>query len=161
GLCMRGSRRALGRNRGAATNVRAGGRLFDSAGARRRGRMRRVIDDGRGRRWCYRGLQRSFRAWGRAFSFELRASSFGVFHVGHNLYESFVSAREDRGEGAEFCSGLEAAPLQIVQFAIARGEFNVSEAELAPDGSSRVGHYRVEKSSDDADGLRGRVEDFV
>ena len=83
----------------------------------------------------------------------------GFFHVGHDLGESFVGAGEDGGERAEFGAGLEAAPLQVVEFAISCGDFDVAEAELAPDSGGGVGEDGVEESGDDADGFGGSVED--
>ncbi len=40
----------------------------------------------------------------------LLGSRGGVFHVDHDLGESFVRSGEDGGEGAEFCAGFQAAP---------------------------------------------------
>ena len=50
------------------------------------------------------------------------------FHVGHDLGESFVSAGEDGGEGAEAGAGLEAAPMEAVQVAALGGVFDGAEA---------------------------------
>ena len=54
----------------------------------------------------------------------------GVFHVSHNLGESFVCSGKDGGERAEFCAGFQAAPLEVFQFAVACCFFDVAQAEL-------------------------------
>src|ERR1019366_1483387 len=71
--------------------------------------------------------------------------SGGVFHVGHNLGESFVCSGKDGGEGAEFRAGFQAAPLEILQFAVPCCFFDASQAKLAPDGGGGVGEDRVEE----------------
>ena len=83
-----------------------------------------------------------------------------VFHVSHNLGESFVRSGEDGGEGAELCAGFQAAPLEVFQFAIACCLFDVAEAELLPDGGGGVGEDGIEEGGDDADGFGGGVENF-
>jgi hypothetical protein len=74
------------------------------------------------------------------------------------ISRSFLSAR---GERAEFRAGLQAAPLQVLEFAGFGGQFDVAQAELAPDRGRGVGENGVEEGGDDADGFGGGVENLV
>ena len=57
---------------------------------------------------------------------------------------------EDGGEFAQFRAGFQAAPFEIIQFAIAGGFFDVTEAKLLPDVGSGVGKDRIEGRGDNS-----------
>ena len=97
---------------------------------------------------------------------QLRAASSGcecvlLFDFGHDVCQFLWCAGEDRGERAEFRAGFEAAPFEIVQFAVLRGEFDVAEAELRPDLCGGGGKDRIEQRRNDPDGFGSGVEDGI